>query len=71
MNLTDDEQAAMDATVTLANALGRVVGDGPTRQGDLSELFGHVHAIQHAVMSQPFARAHPEEYRLLGEVVGP
>ena len=70
MDLTDAEQEAMDATVLLANALGRVVGDGRTRGGDLGELFSHLHAIQHAIMAQPFARAHADRYRVLGESVG-
>lgn len=71
LNLTPDEQAAMDATVQLANALGRVVGNGATRADDLAELVAPIHVIQHAIMAQPFARAHPDQYRLLGEVIEP
>ena len=59
----------MDATVVLANALGRMVGDGRTRAADLAELIGPLHTIQRAIMAQPFARAHPDQYRLLGGVI--
>lgn len=47
----------------------QVVGDGPTRAGDLLEARGHVHALQHAVMAQAAGRAYPAEFRLLGGVV--
>jgi len=64
--LTDSEQRAMEFTVALWKELGEVVGTGPSRAGDLRELVVHIHAIQHAVMSQAAARAYPDRYRLLG-----
>lgn len=54
----------------LWNKLCKVVGDGPTRKADLGELVIHIHAIQQAVMSQAAARAHPDQFRLLGDVGG-
>jgi hypothetical protein len=67
--LTADELAAVDLAARLAEALGRVVGDGPTRKADLNELLVHVHAIQNAVLAQAAARAYPDRFRLLGQVV--
>jgi len=64
--LTADEQKAITLTADLWNQLCRVVGGGRTRDADLVELCTHIHAIQHAVMSQAAARAYPGEYRLLG-----
>jgi len=58
----------MDMTAELWNHLVRnVVGNGRSRLGDLGEIAGHIHGIQHAVMSQAAARAYPDRYRLLGE----
>lgn len=64
--LTDDERRAVTMAAELANLLRAVVGAGPTRVADLTELLGHVHAIQQAVMSNAAARAYPDAYRLLG-----
>ena len=65
--LTDDEQQAVRMAGDLWNHLVRhVVADGRTRDADLGELCAHIHAIQHAVMSQAAARAYPDTYRLLG-----
>lgn len=65
--LSADEKAALDLTAELTYVLGRVVGHDRTRHGDLAELLAHVHAIQHALMSQAAARAYPDRFRLLGE----
>jgi hypothetical protein len=65
--LTADELHAMNVTAQLVNALHNIVGQGPSREDDLTELVGHVHNIQHAVMGQAAARAYPERFRLLGE----
>lgn len=65
--LTPDELHAMNVTAQLVNALHDIVGQGPSREDDLTELVGHVHNIQHAVMGQAAARAYPERFRLLGE----
>lgn len=67
--LTDQEHAAIEAAGQLWNALCRIVGDGPSRAGDLDELRFHIHGIQRAVMKQAAARAYPDRYRLLGEVL--
>lgn len=64
--LTVLEQQVVNDAGELWNKLCRVVGYGPAREGDLAELIVHVHAIQHAVMANAAARAHPEQYRLLG-----
>lgn len=65
--LTEADHRALSLTVELWNVLCRdVVGAGRSRAGDLGELCGHIHAIQHAVLSQAAARAYPDLYRLLG-----
>jgi len=64
--LTRDELSAMSLTAELANALGRIVGDGRTRTADLTEAVHHIHALQHMIMSQAAARAYPDRFRLLG-----
>lgn len=46
--------------------LCKIVGDGPSRSGDMRELVAHIHAIQQAIMSQAAARAYPEQFRPLG-----
>lgn len=48
------------------NNLCKIVGDGPSRSGDLKELCAHVHAIQQAIMSNAAARAYPDQFRPLG-----
>lgn len=69
--LTEDEQHAMDLTGQLGNLLSdKVIGHGPTREGDLREMALHVHTLQNFIMAQSAARAHPDKYRLLGETVG-
>jgi hypothetical protein len=64
--LTDDEHAAVRAAGDLWGLLVAVTGDGPSREGDLAELVGHIHAIQNAVLAQAAARAYPDRYRLMG-----
>lgn len=66
--LTVAEVAALEQCGALAGMLGSIVGLGPTRGADLAELYGHVHGIQQAIMSQAAARVYPERFRLLGEV---
>jgi hypothetical protein len=68
-SLTEDEQSALDLTVQLVDMLAGIVGEGPTRAGDLNELLGHVHGIQNAVMAQAAARAYPGRFRLLGQTL--
>lgn len=67
VGLTDAEHKAIDLTAELMNLLaGEIIGDGPARSQDINEAGRHIHAIQHMVMSQAAARAHPGRYRLLG-----
>lgn len=67
--LTELELEAIETTVQLVRQLVGIVGRGDTRAPDMDELFGHVHAIQQAIMSQAAARAYPDLFRLLGEVI--
>lgn len=67
--LTADEHRAMELSASLYLLLDVIVGNGPLRLGDLRELTGHIHGIQHAILSQAAARAYPHAYRLLGEQV--
>lgn len=70
VGLTDAEHEAMDLTASLYNLMAdKVVGRDHTRQGDMTELAAHVHAIQNMLMAQAAARAHPSTYRLLGGTV--
>lgn len=69
--LTENEHRVLSLLGEVANGLAVVVGKGPTRGADLAELYGHVHALQQAVMSQGAARAYPDRYRLLGEALDP
>jgi hypothetical protein len=64
--LTADEHEAIDLTGQLANLMGRIVGEGPTRTGDLNEVVQRIQAIQHMILAQAAARAYPDRYRLLG-----
>lgn len=65
--LSDDEQDAMDLTAKLWNLLAGIVGDGPSRDGDLRELAHDIHNIQARILSQAAGRCYPERYRLLGQ----
>jgi chaperonin GroEL (HSP60 family) len=67
--LTDAEHAAMATTVTLANQLAEIIGDGTTSNGDIAEVVHHLHAIQRTILAQAAARAYPDRYRLLGRVI--
>lgn len=70
--LTPDEHRAVELAGELWNQLCKVVGDSAdaeTQHADLRELIVHVHAIQHAVMSQAAARAYPDLYRRLGSTL--
>jgi hypothetical protein len=67
MSLTKAEQHAMDLTAELMGILSReIIGDGPARAQDLNEAALRIHSIQHMIMAQAAARAHPDLYRLLG-----
>lgn len=65
--LTPAERKALELTKDLYNLLaGEIVAAGPWRDADLGEAALRIHGIQHMIMAQSAARAHPDEYRLLG-----
>lgn len=64
--LTDDELAAMDATVALCHAFVKIVSDGPSRTADINEFVVSIHHIQSSILSQAAYRAYPEKFRPLG-----
>lgn len=64
--LTSAEHRAMTLTGELFDLLCEIAADGEARQGDLGELAGHIHDIQHTVLSQAAGRAYPGVYRLMG-----
>lgn len=67
MTLTPDEMRAIDLTAELWNLItGKIVLDGPSREGDLAEFALHIHNIQHAIMAQSCARSYPMIFRRLG-----
>lgn len=68
--LTADEKKVINDAGQLWNAIAKLVPSGPTRDADLKELVVHVHSIQRAVMANAAARAYPDEFRILGGIVG-
>ena len=67
VGLTAAELRAMNLTVELTNLVCQsVIADGSGRGGDVNEFVGMIHAIQHIIMAQAAARAHPDLFRLLG-----
>lgn len=64
--MTAEEHAIVEHLGDLWNRLCKVVGDGPSRAGDLDEAVIHIHALQQFVMAQAAGRAYPDRYRLLG-----
>ena len=69
--LTRDEHSVVHGLGQVFVQLSRIVGDGSSRQADLDELVGHVHALQNAVLAQAAARAYPDAYRLMGGSLRP
>ena len=67
--LTEDEHRAVEMAGELWNLLCRIVGSGPSRDGDLDEFVHLIHGIQRGVLKQAAARAYPDRYRLLGEAL--
>jgi hypothetical protein len=69
--LTGDERKAVRLAGELYTHIAdKVCGSGPTRDDDLAELRAAIHVVQHLVMAQSAARAHPGDLRLMGEVTG-
>jgi len=70
VGLTDLERDVVRRLGEIVADLSIIVGGNRrTRDHDINELIVHVHALQHAVMAQAAARAHPREFRLLGEMI--
>lgn len=67
--LTQDEHDALTVSGELAGLIRRVIGDGPQAHNDWSEAAVLIHGLQHMVMAQAAARAFPNDYRLLGQVL--
>jgi hypothetical protein len=67
--LTGPEREVVKRLGDLWGDICDVVDDGPTRAADLNEAIAHIHALQHFVMSNAAARAHPDEFRLLGSTL--
>lgn len=65
--LTLEEREALDISASLANALRRIIGEGPQAENDWSEAAAKIHDLQHMVMAQAAARAYPDSFRLLGQ----
>ncbi len=68
--LTDLEIDVVNRLGLIWNDVCQIVGDGPTREGDLAEVIHHLHALQHLVMSNAAGRAHPALFRTLGRTIG-
>lgn len=69
VGLTDAELDIVERLGLIWNDLCMIVGDGPSREGDLNEAILHIHALQHTVMANAAARAHPGRLRMLGGTV--
>lgn len=69
--LTDLEHQAIEKLAEAWNLMVQIVGNDPaSRENDLAELAHGIHVLQTRIMAQAAARAHPDLYRLLGEVIG-
>lgn len=68
--LTEHEREASRQAGLLYNYIAtHVIGHGPTREHDLSELEFLVHGIQRMMLAQAAGRAYPGKYRPLGGTV--
>lgn len=63
--LTDAEHRAMDLTSELSRTLRSLIQPekNSTRAGDWAETAADIHRLQHRIMAQAAARAHPDRYR--------
>lgn len=68
--LTDHERLAIMHLTQFENLMPVIIAFGPTRQQDSREMVDKIHGLQHMIMAQAAARAYPDEFRLLGSVVG-
>jgi hypothetical protein len=67
--LTPAEREYLELTTQLVRLFGRICGGDISREQDVREHTAAIHGLQHRVMAQAAARAHPDRYRLLGEVI--
>lgn len=81
--LTEDEKKALQLTCELANLLGKICRTPSRPKGhhhsledwignqsnDWAECAVEIHAIQHRLMAQAAARAFPDQYRLMGQLL--
>lgn len=67
--LSEDELAAMDATVALVGAFKKIVNNGSARESDLREFVTSIHHIQSSILAQAASRAYPDRFRPLGGFV--
>lgn len=65
--LTAQELELVDLLGRCATDFSGLVGDGPSRTGDLTEFVHHIHACQNQLLAQAAARAYPDHFRLLGD----
>lgn len=66
--LSEAEWLAMQLISTVHELMvDKIIGNGPARWGDVSEVTSAVHVIQHMIQSQAAARVYPDAFRLLGE----
>jgi hypothetical protein len=68
--LDDAEHRALDLTAELVGVVCTEIITGPRRDHDIREFVTKIHDIQHMIMAQAAARAHPDRYRLLGRDLG-
>jgi len=67
--LTEDEHKLVSKLGSLMSDFMEIAGGGLTRRSDMREVADHIHALQNMVLSQAAARAYPDAYRLLGQLV--
>jgi hypothetical protein len=65
--LTEEERNIVLVLGLVYQRMRAVVGRTATRDDDLREIRGYIHALQRMMMAQAAARAYPEKFRLLGE----
>lgn len=68
--LTQEEHNLLSILADVANDFVEIIGNGPSREGDISEMVSYIHALQNMILSQAAARAYPDLYRLMGGTVG-
>jgi hypothetical protein len=66
LQLTPDEQHALDLTAELAGTVRRIIGDGPQAEHDWAECARIIHDIQCRILAQLASRTDPPYCRPLG-----